>query len=215
MADDTPPTTQTIKPLVLNTVKTSQPIVTANGLPAPSFAQTINNAFDNIIVSFNAVAALAGNADALAQQVSDLVQQLLDIQGLVVDIDGKLTSAAITSSYTSPVSVMTATTTAGSSAITIAAHTRIYTDGVTVAVDGGTISGLAPGQTYYVYYSDPARHGGAVTYQQSSDASDAAQVGGIHSLGSVDTPATDGSSGGGGTVPPGTGGPRPPNEHLP
>lgn len=76
--------------------------------------------------------------------------------------------------------------------ITISAHTRVYGDGATVAVNGGVIAGLSYTTEYFVYYSDLDREGGVVTYQASTDPDDAIQVGSIHSVGDITTPAPAG-----------------------
>ena len=90
----------------------------------------------------------------------------------------------------------------------ISAHSRIYGDGATVAVSAGTITGLAYSTTYYLYYSDPARTGGTVTFQATTNQADAAQIGDVHSLGAVATPAA--------AAPPSTGRPNlPPGVNEP
>lgn len=73
--------------------------------------------------------------------------------------------------------------------VSISAHSRIYGDGTTVAVSSGSITGLAYSTTYYLYYNDPTRAGGAVTFQATTNQADAAQIGDVHSLGAVATPA--------------------------
>ena len=78
--------------------------------------------------------------------------------------------------------------------INISAHTRVYGDGTSVAVNAGQVLGLAYSTIYYVYYVDPARAGGAVTYQASTNANNAIQIGNTHSLGTVETPAAAGPS---------------------
>jgi hypothetical protein len=51
--------------------------------------------------------------------------------------------------------------------ITIASHTRQYGFGL-LSLNAGSITGLAFGTKYYVYYDDPTYSGGAVTYQATS-----------------------------------------------
>lgn len=79
--------------------------------------------------------------------------------------------------------------------VTIANHQRVYGDSTlnpTRSVTGGTIStAAAANSTVRVYYSDPTRAGGAVTYQFTVDpATPMAQGGNIHSVGAVIIPAT-------------------------
>lgn len=205
-------TTPSIRPLVLTNLNSASQIVDSAGRPSPALTQTINNAWRNILVAFNALASNETDLAAIVATQQSIVDQLVTINGLIVDVDGRLTSAAITNSYTNPTSVLTASISGTVATITIADHTRVYTDGVTVAVTGGTITGLAVDTTYFVYYSDPTRAGGAVTYEHSTDQNDAAQVGGVHSCGSIYTDSTaTGPIDGGGTTPPGAGsksGPR-------
>jgi hypothetical protein len=94
--------------------------------------------------------------------------------------------------------------------VTVSAHTRKYpqSDGSTtdVAVNGGVIAGLNHSTEYWIYYDQPSRAGGAVTYAVS--ASPTAQIGDRHNVGAVTTPAPLGSSTtGNGVKPPGYTGP--------
>lgn len=89
-------------------------------------------------------------------------------------------------------------TDAGSNAtISISAHNRVYPqpDGsnVTVAVNSGTFTGKAYSTSFWIYYDDPTRAGGAVTYQATTTQSTAAQTGARHFVGAVTTPAALGS----------------------
>lgn len=94
--------------------------------------------------------------------------------------------------------------------ISVAAHNRVYPDR-TVAVDAASMGDAFPfGVARYVYYDDPGREGGAVSYVVTADASEAATSDANpdrHFVGSIVT-ATDGGSGtgGGGGLPPGWGG---------
>lgn len=62
---------------------------------------------------------------------------------------------------------LTSTGTASTASITIASHVVQY-GGFTVSYNGGTISGLSPLTTYYVYADDANLDGGAVTYAAST-----------------------------------------------
>lgn len=95
------------------------------------------------------------------------------------------TRTSIEGSYPDPTKVLTAS---GDGTITIAAHTRRYTNGDTASVDAGSLSGLANETTYTVFYSDAAREGGAVSYQSSTQV--VAQSGNIHVVGRVAVPAS-------------------------
>jgi hypothetical protein len=89
--------------------------------------------------------------------------------------------------------------------VTIASHTRVYSD-KTVSVAGGTLTtydiggAIADGDTVYVYYDDPTRAGGAVTYEatkvQATSVNSATNIG-RHFVGQVTVPVT----GSGATAP--------------
>jgi hypothetical protein len=116
---------------------------------------------------------------------------------------------ALINSYTDPTVTMSAQTQAdGTVTVTIANHSRVYADPAMtrVAVTGGTLTGLALNSQYYVYYDDPLRRGGVVTYQYTMDNTVSAQVNGRHSLGGIATGgATDTDPiDGGGVSPPGS-----------
>lgn len=116
---------------------------------------------------------------------------------------------ALINSYTDPTVTMSAQTQAdGTVVVTILNHSRVYADPAMtrVAVTGGTLTGLALNSQYYVYYDDPLRRGGVVTYQYTMDNTVAAQVNGRHSLGGIATGgATDTDPiDGGGVSPPGS-----------
>lgn len=81
-----------------------------------------------------------------------------------------------------------------SAAISIPTHTRVYGDGTSVSVTADTIFGLAFSTTYYVYYDDPTRAGGGVTYNATTSQTTAAQTGDRHLVGQVDTPASGGAT---------------------
>lgn len=70
-------------------------------------------------------------------------------------------SDALAKSYVEGLSI--SATSAG--AITISAHTRVYGDGTSVSVNGGSLTGWSQGQYVQVYYDDAGKAGGAVAYQ--------------------------------------------------
>lgn len=76
--------------------------------------------------------------------------------------------------------------------VTISAHTRVYGSGTSVAVNGGTVTGLAYSTTYFIYYDQASRAGGAVTYAATTSETTAAQTGDRHCVGMVVTPAAAG-----------------------
>ena len=90
--------------------------------------------------------------------------------------------------------------------ITIEAHTRTYNDGA-VSVNGGNIGSLTASTLYHVYYDDPTRAGGAVTYVATlspTTAATSAANPGRHYVGSITTDVMGGTgTSSGGSSPPG------------
>lgn len=91
--------------------------------------------------------------------------------------------------------------------VTIANHDRVYGDSTlnpTVSVNGDTFAtGAAAGSVVRIYYDDPTRAGGVVTFQFTVDpAAPPVQGGDRHSVGAVTVPAT-GSNDGNSLKPPG------------
>ena len=130
----------------------------------------------------NAAAAAADAAAAAAQTAADTA----NTAAVTVAADSSLASSGVSGL------TMTATDAGTDATITISAHTRIYGDGTSVAVSGGTVTGLAYSTGFFVYYDQASRAGGAVTYQATTSAATAAQTGDRHSLGAVTTPAAAG-----------------------
>lgn len=91
--------------------------------------------------------------------------------------------------------------------VTIGNHQRQYGDTAlnpTVNVTGDMVAtGAVNPAVVRIYYSDPSRAGGAVTYQFTVDPADPPVQGGdVHVVGAVEIPAT-GTSDGGFVTPPG------------
>ena len=164
--------------------------VAQDGTATPKLVLDWQNTMEAIEAAFAGLTGDVGNlavlvaqiqaAQALAQAANDTAQQ-------------NLAQTNIASSYTNPSNVLTADS-AGN--ITIAAHSRVYGDGRSVSVDGGSLSGFAAGAYVSVFYDDAARMGGAVSYQGTTDA--VAQAGDRHSVGQITIPAAG--------SPPATGG---------
>lgn len=183
------------------------------------FARYWNQAMSTIETTFNAILQIpelqtaiqaaqtaADNANAAAdaaQSSATNAQTAADNAQAATDATTAATSLA--NSYITPTNVLTATSGAATATISIAANNRVYGDGTSVPVNSGSIAGLAVSTLYYIYYSDPSRTGGAVTYMASTNSNDAAQVGDIHTVGSITTPAASGTSSGAVVNPPGVG----------
>lgn len=74
-----------------------------------------------------------------------------------------------------------------SAEITVAAHTVQHWDGVLVSYNAGTITGLSPNTDYFVYYDDPTRAGGAVSYSATTNRQTTTAVKGRAFAGAVRT----------------------------
>lgn len=107
--------------------------------------------------------------------------------------------------------------TATDTTITISDHIRRYAD-IDVDVDGDTLTGLTAETQYHLYYDDPDREGGAVTYHATEEYFEAflsAVHPRRHYAGFVRTDVSGGSgSSGGGALPPGGGGSSPYEQEL-
>jgi hypothetical protein len=123
-------------------------------------------------------------------------------------LEGNLSQINLTLSYVDNPDLMTGYADSGTAAhVMILAHNRIYGDGTSVAVAGGSIGGLAQNTSYQVYYDDPALDGGTVTYQATTDRTLAFPTADRPNrvyVGGVRTPPAGGSPYlGGGKLPPG------------
>jgi hypothetical protein len=158
--------------------------------------------------------------DALIENVQTLLSTVIDLNNLITDVEAATVaaqvaadaanaaagaSAAESSLVNSYIANFTPPVVSADSTglVTIAAHDRVYGNGTTVAVLGGTVAtALANPAVARIYYDDPTRAGGAVTYQFTTDATVAVQTGDRHSVGAVQIPAA-GSVDGGYVRPPG------------
>jgi hypothetical protein len=151
--------------------------------------------------------------DEAMRSIESNINALLAIPGIQVAIDAANTAAAnantaadaavdaaadaarvaaLTNSGVSGITI-TATDSGSNCTITISAHTRVYGDGTSVSVNGGSVTGLAYSTQYYMYYDQPSRLGGAVSYAATTVKLDAAQTGDRHLVGTVTTPAALGT----------------------
>lgn len=159
------------------------------------------------------------------QQFCDLLEQLPDIQALAdqaqasadaaqasadaaqAAADQSTSETSIVNSYPTNPTVPPLISADNTGSVTISTHDRVYGDPTlnpTVSVTGGLIAtGGSNPDVIRVYYSDPARAGGAVTYQFTVDPADPpVQGGSIHVVGAVTIPAA-GTQSGNGVRPPG------------
>lgn len=193
-------------PLKLPRLSNNIQIVDERGYPTPTFIQWWQSNAQAIETAFNGIAA-ALDAAGIALEAADIAQAAADTANQAAS---QVTStSALANSYVDGATI-SASDAGSSSTVTISAHTRVYGDGRTVAVAGGSIPGLDYETTYYIYYSDPdfadpAHTSFSPTYQYSENVNDAAQLGTIHSVGAVVTPAAAAPPNDGfGSKPPGT-----------
>lgn len=154
--------------------------------------QQIEKAFSNQQGQIDDQAAIV----ALLQSV---VAQLQEVQ---TQAQTTAQDEALAKSFVTPQNIIFADS---SGTILINAHTRVYGDGNSVPVSGGSVSGFNPGDYVQIYYDDAARAGGVVNYQGTTSV--VVQSGARHIVGGVAIPPP-------GTTPtPGT--VRPPPGYVP
>jgi hypothetical protein len=162
--------------------------------------EQIEAAFDNQQDQITAI------ADLQAQQTAQLAQ----ILAAQATADTAKKNDKISASATVPSLVVSASDAGTDATITINGHTRQYGDGTSLAVSGGSITGLAYSTEYAVYYDDPTTANATPTYQATTTLKDAQPnaADGRHYVDQVTTPPSGGgSTSGGGIKPPGGGGP--------
>jgi hypothetical protein len=169
-----------------------QHIVDKNGAPTVIFQQFWQQAMALIETSINGIqaaldAAAAANTAAVAANAAATTANTAATAASSVATTAAADNAIANSGVTGL--TLTATDAGTSATITVSANTRVYADGSSVAVSGGSITGLAYSTTFYVYYHDAGHVGGAVTYLASTSAANAIQTGDVHSVGAVITPA--------------------------
>lgn len=192
------------------------PIVDKNGSPSSWFHSRDQKILEQIEAQFaaqqeqidaiaaaQAAAAAANAAASAAQTAADSADAAAT--GAQGAAEAVAAASALQGSYVGGVS-MSGTDAGSNSTVSISAHTRYYADNTSVAVSGGSVTGLAYSTTYFIYYDQPSRLGGAVTYAATTSETTAAQIGDRHLVGSVTTPAALAADTGGKYVrPPGVG----------
>lgn len=111
---------------------------------------TVSEAVITVQAGVDAVAGAAADAQAAADQIAN--------------------ASALADSY---VEGCTITSHAAAGTITISAHTRRYADGTSVSVNSGTLSSISYDIDAYIFYDQPSRAGGAVTYAYTTTPGDA------------------------------------------
>lgn len=181
-----------IGPIRLDRLLRFEKVANADGTVDADFQAKWQTVMENIESSVNAVidaqnAADAANAAAAAADAAAAAAQTAADDATTAAATAAADSSLASSGVTGL--TMTATDAGADATITISGHTRIYGDGTSVSVTGGSVTGLAYSTGYYLYYDQSSRAGGSVTYQATTSAATAAQTGDRHSLGAVTTPA--------------------------
>lgn len=146
----------------------------------------------NAILQIPELQAAIDEAKAAAKNANDAADSVK------AEADTQAKESSIVTSYVSGADPVVTASALGS--VTVSNHNRVYGNSSinpTVSVTGGVIPTTAtPGQTVRIYYSDPTRSGGSVTYQYTIDpAPPPVQGGDIHSVGAVVIPDTGESDG--------------------
>lgn len=159
----------------------------------------IIDALADLDAAIAAAEAAADNAQAAADNAQNAADSTTSEASLVNSYVSNFTPPVISADNTG--------------LVTIANHDRVYGDSTlnpTVSVTGGNVAtGQPSGAVVRIYYNQPSRAGGAVTYLYTVDpAPPPVQGGDTHSVGAVEIPAA-GSVDGGWVRPPGYTGPIP------
>ena len=173
------------------------------GAPTAEFLRQLNDTHRNIRVAINQLATQAADLEATIIQAG---LALTTAEAVEAELELSIADGHLINSYTDPSTILSATD-AGDDTITITIvdHDRVYGDGTTVSVTGGTLTGLLPATRYYVFYDDPDWEGGTVTYETCDCPEMGGQGNGQHAVGDIITPAIGGATtGGGGVTPRGT-----------
>lgn len=168
------------------------------GLATSQFQQQTQRDKEEIERSIN---GLRASVDAI-QSAFAAAAEAQRIAGLATEAATSVQNEVkLTASYTSPQNALSADS---GGTVTIASHTRVYGDGSTVSITGGTLSGFAIGQVVGVYYNDPTYSLTAPTFLADTGGGEAVQTNGRHVIGFVTVPgAGQPPSGGTGPTPPG------------
>lgn len=181
--------------LTITPLQERLPIVDLERRPVPPFIRAINSAFQQIQRAFNGqativeqLAILAGIVDAQGDLIAAQADQIADLAAAQEASSSELSLQ--NSGVTSEAGPLTCS---AAGTVTIANHTRTYGNATLnppVSVVGDiVVTGFTSGDTVFVFYDDPTRAGGAVTYLFSMLNDDMVQAGNRHAVGEVTVPA--------------------------
>lgn len=135
--------------------------------------------------------------DQVLKQTETSINNILDAQAAAAAAAAAAQVVSdqnsIQNSYVSGL-MLSGVDTGSSITLTISNHTRVYGNGTSVSVTGGSVSSLSYSTAYYIYYDQPSRLGGTVTYLYTTDPVVAAQTGSRHVIGLFTTPASTGGA---------------------
>lgn len=181
-------------------------LVAADGKPTQAFHRW----WQSVVETIEQQEALQDATILAVQQAqADIIAAQADLATQLAAINAVTTANAISASWMTPPSVLTATDAGSDATITVANFTRFYDDGSSVAVTGGDLTGLAYETTYAVYYDDATRAATTPTFVATTLTGTARHnyASGRHYVDTITTPASGGSgTSGGGYTPPGGGG---------
>ncbi len=155
--------------------------------------QNINAAITELTIQVDQIAAAQAAADAAdaAAAAANAAAAAADAAALAAQgtADQVLAESSLANSSTtlSPTDIV-ATDAGANVTVAIAAHTRNYGDGTSVAVSAGNVTGLGYSVRVWIYYIDVARAGGAVTYLASTTIVGNGSSPGWHLVGQLETP---------------------------
>lgn len=150
---------------ILDTLTSGEAIVDREGRPTRRYQQIWQNAMTAIKETLTTQGGQIDELEAVYNGIN--TAQATGAQALQT-ANATISFIDITNSYTDPVGVGSASS---AGVVTISAHNRVYPGSASsVSVNGGTVSGLTAGSYVTVYYTDPARAGGTVSYQGTTGA---------------------------------------------
>lgn len=186
----------------LDRIRNNIGIVDPNtGFPTSQYQQQTQRDKETIEQSINALTQTVTAIQAAFQAAAEAQR----VAGLATDsVELVRKEQKLTNSYTSPQNSVSADS---SGTVTIANHARVYTDGTTVSITGGTLGGFGIGQAVGVYYDDATFALTNPVFQADTGGGEAVQTNARHVVGFVVIPGVGAPpSGGEGPTPPG----RPP-----
>lgn len=202
-----------IAPIKLPRLPANQKLMNADGTPTLIYSRWWQSVVQQVETAINGIIELPGiqeaveQAQAAAEAANSAAAAANDAAGNAQGVaDSTAAEQSIINSYVTNFAGASVLAADSTGQVTVVNHDRVYGDSTlnpTVSVIGGVIAtGFTAGTTARIYYDDPMREGGGVSYQFTTDAAVATQSGSRHSVGAVEIPAA-GTADGGYVQPPG------------